>query len=328
MYAIPPYLCCFVLSTGKACVADSTYLEMKTYIRLIVYVLSRIGTFVTTAGSVFSILVLPPSFPLRGGEQRTGAQPKDVWADQGRVVWSFAGLAVRGCPDAADRFRKMKHRRVQKRISKAFPLTVLSFFFICLPHAACLLCWMPWLDHFCWVCSHVLSIISQMMAVSMASNWACCYLSPKRLFAGGLVGPLVTVYAMFGWFSYVCVCFQSLSPTWCLLLAALARWFCTGSTLFLFLFSSMFSFLGICICVLRIVSCWLPWTNHFAVGELGFACGLGRMMFAICEFSFSFIHPPNDVFCWMPRLCHFASCVFAFPFQICLHGCIFCFCHV
>ena len=31
MYAIPPYLCCFVLSTGKACVADSTYLEMKTY---------------------------------------------------------------------------------------------------------------------------------------------------------------------------------------------------------------------------------------------------------------------------------------------------------
>lgn len=129
MYAIPPYLCCFVLSTGKACVADSTYLEMKTYIRLIVYVLSRIGTFVTTAGSVFSILVLPPSFPLRGGEQRTGAQPKDVWADQGRVVWSFAGLAVRGCPDAADRFRKMKHRRVQKRISKAFPLTVLSCFF-------------------------------------------------------------------------------------------------------------------------------------------------------------------------------------------------------
>ena len=75
MYAIPPYLCCFVLSTGKACVADSTYLEMKTYC---VCFITDWNFCDTTAGSVFSILVLPPSFPLRGGEQRTGAQPKDV----------------------------------------------------------------------------------------------------------------------------------------------------------------------------------------------------------------------------------------------------------
>ena len=147
---------------------------MKTYIRLIVYVLSGIGTFVTTAGSVFSILVLPPSFPLRGGEQRTGAQPKDVWADQGRVVWSFAGLAVRGCPDAADRFRKMKHRRVQKRISKAFPLTFMFFSFVShMPHACFAEC-LGWI-------------------ISVEFLRMCCQSSPRWwLFPWRLIEPVVT----------------------------------------------------------------------------------------------------------------------------------------
>ncbi len=61
-----------------------------------------------------------------------------------------------------------------------------------------------------------------------------------------------------------------LSPTWCLLLNALA-----GSVS-----SSMLSFLDIYICLLRSVSCWVPWTNHFAVGVLGFARGFGCMILA------------------------------------------------
>ena len=102
-----------------------------------------------------------------------------------------------------------------------------------------------------------------------------------------------------------------LSPTWCLLLDALA-----GSVS-----SSMLSFLDIYICLLRAVSCWVPWTNHFAVGVLGFARGVSSWMswlhdFAICVFSFSFIDLPNYVFCFIVVL-HFLAkyvCTVAFCF--------------
>lgn len=170
-------------------------------------------------------------------------------------------------------------------------------FFICLPHAACLLCWMPWLDHFCWVCSHVLSIISQMIAVSMASNWACCYLSPKRLFAGGLVGPLVTVYAMFGWFSYVCVC--AFSPCLRRGVCCWMHWpddFALGLRCFCSFFLVSFHFLAFAFvsCVLSLAGCLgqiiLQWVR-LDLHVVSLRGCLGRMMFAICEFSFSFIHP-------------------------------------
>ena len=80
---------------------DVTLLKFKVNVSSVIKhdLWNRIEHFVTTASSVFNMLALPPSFPLRGGEQRTPAQPKEAGADQRRSVWSSAGLAVRGCSD-------------------------------------------------------------------------------------------------------------------------------------------------------------------------------------------------------------------------------------
>ena len=135
-------------------------------------------------------------------------------------------------------------------------------------------------------------------------------------------------------------CFHSSSPTRCLLLDALAWWFCRWVCIVsVHLFSArclllgalaesfvlvFFSFFTPYIC-LGVVSCWVPWANDFAVGALAFARGVSDVLAEwfcnMCAFI-CFIDHPRGVFCWMPWLCHFAFRVFAFPRRICWHGCI------
>ena len=133
------------------------------------------------------------------------------------------------------------------------------------------------------------------------------------------VSDMVFAVGCIGWMilHWVYIVSLHVSPTWCLLLDALA-----GSVS-----SSMLSFLTFTFFPLRAVSCWVPWTNDLAVSVLGFARGVSSWMswphdFAICVLPFSFIDLANGVLCWMLWLCHFALCVFAFPCQICLSGSI------
>ena len=107
-------------------------------------------------------------------------------------------------------------------------------------------------------------------------------------------------------------CFHSSSPTRCLLLDAMAWWFCGLHWPSVHLFSArclllgalaesfvlvFFSFFTRYIC-LGVVSCWVPWANDFAVGALAFARGVSDVLAEwFCNMcAFIFFH-------WSPAWC-------------------------
>ena len=147
-------------------------------------------------------------------------------------------------------------------------------------------------------------------------------------------------------FLFICLpddCFHSSSPTRCLLLDALAWWFCRWVCIVsVHFFSARCLLLGALAesFVLVFFSFFTPYALHLPrccllLGALGkwFCSGcacictwclgcLGRMILQYVCFHFLSLITRVVFFCWMPWLCHFAFRVFAFPRRICWHGCI------
>lgn len=117
--------------------------------------------------------------------------------------------------------------------------------------------------------------------------------------------------------------FHSFSPTCCFLLDALAASFS----------SSMLSFFPFYICLLRGVSCWVPWTDHLQWVCLHSAHGVSSSMswlnyFGIFVLSFSFIDLPNGVslaFLVGCLGCVILECVFLqlLALYVCMVACLF-----